>query len=128
MGGALRATAVGFISVLSRLPSHPVNTKANSRAMILIRVIYSSCARDSTMAMSDLISAISAPSPHRGIGPVNGTRSTMASEYPAAIIERFTLTADGEFEPLVEGSTKPVAQTRRHAGIVKVLRFACQMS
>ncbi len=80
------------------------------------------------MAMSDLISAISAPSPHRGIGPVNGTRSTMASEYPAAIIERFTLTADGEFEPLVEGSTKPVAQTRRHAGIVKVLRFACQMS
>jgi hypothetical protein len=81
MGGALRATAVGFISVLSRLPSHPVNTKANSRAMILIRVIYSSCARDPTMAMSDLISAISAPSPHRCIDPVNGTRSTIASEF-----------------------------------------------
>jgi hypothetical protein len=40
----------------------------------------------------------------------------------AAIVERFTLSADGEFEPLVEGSTKPVAQTRRHAGIVKVKR------
>jgi hypothetical protein len=26
----------------------------------------------------------------------------------------------GEFEPLVEGSTKPVAKTRRHAGIVRV--------
>jgi hypothetical protein len=38
------------------------------------------------------------------------------------------LTAAGEFEPLVEGSTKPIAQTQRHAGIVKVLRFACQMS
>jgi hypothetical protein len=42
---------------------------------------------------------------------------------PAAIIERFTLTRDGEFEALVEGSTKPIAQTRRHAGIVKVKRF-----
>ena len=41
---------------------------------------------------------------------------------------QFTMTADGEFEPLLEGSSKPVAQTRRHAGIVKVLRFACQMS
>src|SRR5260370_22041365 len=39
MGGALRAMAVGFVSVLSRLPSHPVNTKANNRAMILIRAI-----------------------------------------------------------------------------------------
>jgi hypothetical protein len=42
---------------------------------------------------------------------------------PAAIIERFTLTADGEFEPLVEGSSKPIAQTRRHAGIVRTRRF-----
>jgi len=33
------------------------------------------------------------------------------------------LTADGEFEPLVKGSSKPIAQTRRHAGIVKVKRF-----
>jgi hypothetical protein len=47
---------------------------------------------------------------------------------PAAIIERFTLNAGGEFEPLVEGSTKPVAQTRRHAGIVKVKRYGFNMS
>jgi hypothetical protein len=46
---------------------------------------------------------------------------------PAAIIERFTLTADGEFEALVEGSTKPVAQTQRHAGIVKTRRFVFEM-
>src|ERR1700692_934093 len=39
MGGALRATAVGFVSVLSRSPLHPVNTKANNRAMIFIRAI-----------------------------------------------------------------------------------------
>src|SRR5258706_8107223 len=37
--GAHRATAVGFVSVFSRLPVHPANTKANSRAMILIRAI-----------------------------------------------------------------------------------------
>jgi hypothetical protein len=42
MGGAHRATAVGFVSAFSRLPVHPVNTKANIRAMILIRAIYPS--------------------------------------------------------------------------------------
>jgi hypothetical protein len=40
---------------------------------------------------------------------------------------QFTMTADGEFEPLVEGSTKPVAQTRQHGGIVKVKRYAFEM-
>jgi hypothetical protein len=39
VGGAHTATAVGFVSALSRLPVHPVNTKANNRAMILIRAI-----------------------------------------------------------------------------------------
>jgi hypothetical protein len=34
----------------------------------------------------------------------------------------------GEFEPLVEGSTKPVAKTRRHAGIVKVKGYAFELS
>jgi hypothetical protein len=37
MGGAHRATA--FVSAFSRLPVHPANTKANNRAMILIRAI-----------------------------------------------------------------------------------------
>jgi hypothetical protein len=36
-GGVLRATAVGFVSVFSRSPLHPVNTKASNRAMIRIR-------------------------------------------------------------------------------------------
>jgi hypothetical protein len=35
MGGAHRATAIGFVSAFSRLPVHPANTKANNRAMIL---------------------------------------------------------------------------------------------
>jgi hypothetical protein len=39
MGGAHRATAMGFVSVFSRLPVHPANTKANNRAIILIRAI-----------------------------------------------------------------------------------------
>src|SRR6266436_2482293 len=39
MGGAHSATAIGFVSAFSRLPVHPANTKANSRAMVLIRAI-----------------------------------------------------------------------------------------
>ena len=39
MGGALRATAIGFVSLFSRLPPHSVNMKANNRAMIRIRAI-----------------------------------------------------------------------------------------
>lgn len=38
------------------------------------------------------------------------------------------MAADGDFEPLVEGSAKPVAQTRRHAGNVKVERYAFDMN
>jgi hypothetical protein len=47
---------------------------------------------------------------------------------PTAIVERFTMTAAGEFEPLVEGSTKPIASTVTHAGIVKVVQYAFSMS
>jgi hypothetical protein len=46
---------------------------------------------------------------------------------PHAIVERFTRRADGELEPATAGSTKPVAETRTHAGIVKVKRFAFDM-
>jgi hypothetical protein len=38
-GGARRATAVGLVSALSRSPAHPLNIKANNRAMIRIRAI-----------------------------------------------------------------------------------------
>jgi hypothetical protein len=41
----------------------------------------------------------------------------------AAITERFVRRADGELEPLVEGSTRPIAEARTHAGICKVRRF-----
>jgi hypothetical protein len=39
VGEPHRATAMGFVSVFSRLPVHPGNTKANNREMILIRAI-----------------------------------------------------------------------------------------
>jgi hypothetical protein len=35
--------------------------------------------------------------------------------------------ADGELEPLTEGLTKPVAETRTHAGIVKTRRYSFDM-
>jgi hypothetical protein len=46
----------------------------------------------------------------------------------AAIVERFTMSADGEFEALVQGSTKPVASTVTHADIVKVKRYGFSMA
>jgi hypothetical protein len=46
---------------------------------------------------------------------------------PAGITERFTRGADGELEPITAESTKPVAETRLHAGIVTVKRYAFEM-
>ena len=45
----------------------------------------------------------------------------------SAIVERFITNAAGEFEPLTEGSTLPVAMSTSHAGIVKVERYAFDM-
>jgi hypothetical protein len=42
----------------------------------------------------------------------------------APIEERLTLTSCGAFERLTEGSTKPVTEVRRHAGIARVLRYS----
>jgi hypothetical protein len=42
---------------------------------------------------------------------------------PHAITQKLTLSSCGIFE-LVEGSTKPVAQVRTHAGIVRVMRYS----
>jgi hypothetical protein len=39
-----------------------------------------------------------------------------------AIVERFSRRADGELVPAV-GSTRPIAETRTHAGIVRVKRY-----
>jgi hypothetical protein len=40
-----------------------------------------------------------------------------------AITERFA-SVGGEYVPITQGSTLPVAETRTHAGVVKVQRFA----
>jgi hypothetical protein len=42
----------------------------------------------------------------------------------AAIIEKFSMNADGELEPLTPGSTRPIASTVTHAGICKVRLYA----
>jgi hypothetical protein len=46
----------------------------------------------------------------------------------AAITEQFTLNAAGEFEALVEGSTKPISLTQTHAGIARVRRYGFSMA
>jgi hypothetical protein len=46
---------------------------------------------------------------------------------PAAIVQEFTLTSSGAYELMTEGSTKPIAQILRHAGIVRVLRYTFTM-
>jgi hypothetical protein len=43
---------------------------------------------------------------------------------PHRIVERFVRRADGELEPVTEGSTKPTAEARTHAGITKVKRYS----
>jgi hypothetical protein len=40
-----------------------------------------------------------------------------------AIVEKFVRRADGDLEQLTAGSTKPVAEVRRHAGIVRTERY-----
>jgi hypothetical protein len=40
-----------------------------------------------------------------------------------AIVQKLALTSSGAFEERAEGSTKPLAQIRTHAGIVKVERY-----
>jgi hypothetical protein len=46
---------------------------------------------------------------------------------PHRIVQQFVRRADGELEPLTEGSTKPIAETRTHAGIAKVKQYAFEM-
>ena len=46
---------------------------------------------------------------------------------PTAIVERFCMRAYGALEPLISGSTRPVALTVTHAGICKVKRYAFSM-
>ena len=37
------------------------------------------------------------------------------------IVDKLTMTSSGAFEPLIDGSTMAVAETRRHSGIVRVI-------
>ncbi len=44
-----------------------------------------------------------------------------------AITEQFVRRTDGELEPVTAESTQPIAETRRHAGICRVKRYAFSM-
>jgi hypothetical protein len=44
-----------------------------------------------------------------------------------AIVERFVRGPEGELEPMTDGSTRPVAETRTHAGIVRVRHYTFEM-
>ena len=46
---------------------------------------------------------------------------------PAAIEERFTRNGDGTLSLLTEGSTRRLAEVRRHAGIVRTERWSFSM-
>jgi len=46
---------------------------------------------------------------------------------PLAIVQRSVRRADGELEPATVGSTRPVAETRTHAGIARVLRICVRL-
>jgi hypothetical protein len=43
------------------------------------------------------------------------------------IVEKFIRRADGELEPLTSESTKPVAEIRTHAGIVRTERYRFEL-
>lgn len=45
-----------------------------------------------------------------------------------SIVEKFVRGARGDLEPLTAGSTKPIAETRTHAGIVATERFRFELS
>ena len=45
----------------------------------------------------------------------------------SALVEHFVRAADGQLELLTAGSTRPIAETRTHAGIVKIKRYAFEM-
>jgi hypothetical protein len=55
------------------------------------------------------------------IGPADPPQTMRILAH--AIRQRLTLTSCGIFEELTEGSTKPIAETRTHAGIVRVVRY-----
>jgi hypothetical protein len=45
------------------------------------------------------------------------------SATSSALVEKFVRRGDGQLEPATEGSTRPIAEVRTHAGIVKTRRF-----
>lgn len=67
------------------------------------------------------------PDDLRGLGYVLTVIGETERIIPGTVIEKFVLGDDGTMQPLVAGSTRPVAQTLVHAGIARVKRYAFGM-
>src|SRR6266481_1469476 len=94
MGGAHRATAIGFVSAFRRLPVHPANTKANNRAMILIRAIpfcqvskQERCPRKQESARSRLIVWVHPDEERRGLEPITRNVLVEKQDKSAAVLD-----------------------------------------
>jgi hypothetical protein len=59
----------------------------------------------------------------RSAGYIVTKLATSQRVLPHAIHQQFAAGKDGEMEPLVAGSTRPVAITVTHAGIVAVVEY-----
>jgi hypothetical protein len=71
----------------------------------------------------DCLPDSTAPAQLRALGYDPVCEGTGERILACGLTERFVRGATGELEPLIEGSTKPVAETRHHAGITRVRRF-----
>jgi hypothetical protein len=60
----------------------------------------------------------------RGLDPKPASPPTGERILATTITEKFARATDGKLVALTEGSTRAVAEVRRHAGIVRVLRYS----
>jgi hypothetical protein len=67
------------------------------------------------------------PDDLRGLGHQISEAGEGERILATAITERFTRRADGELEPVTEGSTRPVTRRVTHAGIATVIQYDLRM-
>lgn len=72
--------------------------------------------------MIEVLPGSALPDDLRGLGYQLQSEDGGERILAGVIVEKFTYN-DGELVPLIAGSTKPIAEVRRHAGIVKTERF-----
>ena len=75
----------------------------------------------------ETLSASALPDELRGLGYVLAEIGDGERILPTAITEPLCLGADGALEPMTTSSTRAVASTTAHAGIVKARRYSFSM-